>query len=111
NLWKQATFLRTPLASSLLFTITQMQGKIGLPEVLEREVIKHAGLDGAGVAGKIKSHLDVLEKMYGKRLTMPVEADAIFYEDLARQRLKELESQLQKMPTTDAQLRRASERV
>ena len=111
NLWKQATFLRTPLAVSLLFTMTEVQGKIGLPEVLEREVIKHAGMDGQETAVKIKNHLRTLERMYGKRLTMPVAEEAAYYEDLARQRLWELGPQLQRLATTDDQLRRAAERV
>ena len=43
NVWKSRRFLllKTPLSAAFLYVLGQQRGYIGLPEVLEDEILKH----------------------------------------------------------------------
>jgi hypothetical protein len=42
NAWIAELFLRSALGAALIYHLRQTQGVLGLPEVIERELTKHA---------------------------------------------------------------------
>ncbi|MGD1807437.1 hypothetical protein ACP6PL_18635 [Dapis sp. BLCC M126] len=67
NIWKQNStiLLKTPLGAALLYCIKQNNGCIGLPEVIENEVIKHIIKYGYEAVENIKKNFKIIEIIMG----------------------------------------------
>jgi hypothetical protein len=46
NVWLKNPLLKDPLGAALLFSLRQMHGYIGMPEVVEEEIIKNVSKVG-----------------------------------------------------------------
>jgi hypothetical protein len=41
NTWRSTQLLKDPRSAALLYALASVKGRIGMPEVIEREVFKH----------------------------------------------------------------------
>jgi hypothetical protein len=77
NIWKSQIYLQSPQAAATRFFLLQKRAKLGLPEVIKREVETHFKRDVLGLLSGMKDDHSRLLKMFGslKELVLPVEAD------------------------------------
>jgi len=66
NTWRSNLLLRTGLGSALLFTINRAKYKLGLPEVVEGEVIKHTEIAAKEAISKIERNFRDIQAIIGK---------------------------------------------
>jgi len=102
--------LRSSLGIALIYAIRQHDAKIGLPEVIEREVEKHgleAGLEAVAAIEKAERQL---ERLLDKRLALgpPKETDI---RNGIEKRLQQLEPLFERVPLTLHHTRMALDRV
>jgi len=67
NVWLNSSLLRVPIGSSLIYFALQNKAHIGLPEIIEMEIRKHATRLGKDAIEKIKENFDKLERLMGWR--------------------------------------------
>src|ERR1019366_7163555 len=77
NIWKSQIYLQSAQATATRFFLHQKQAKLGLPEVIKREVETHFKRDVLGLIAKMKDDHSRLLRMFGslKELVLPVEAE------------------------------------
>ncbi len=111
NIWVHKTsLLRTVLGAALTSSVVRLEGVLGLPEVVEEEIVKHAVKEGAEAAARIRTDLAKIEKLVGYRdRYSPPDKDR--FEEGAKERLRELDHLLKRVPHDFRQLRSALARV
>ena len=113
NVWVYRTWLlRTALGAALTHSVVRLQGTLGLPEVLEMELVKHTARAGKQSVEAIKKGVSQLSKLTGSEGDY---AHLVHTEyDLkasARRRLEELDHLIERVPFTFDHARSALERV
>ncbi len=101
NIWKKNTniLLKTPLGAALLYCIKQKNGCIGLPEVIENEVIKHTIKDGYKAVENINHNFKIIEIIMGERSDYEV-PDKTEIQKSIESRMKEIEPWIKRVPFT-----------
>lgn len=110
NVWRSHLLLRVGLGPALLHVIYSRNGKIGMPEVIEKEIRKTlfaAGLDAVGVVQKGFQDISSITGSYW-RFKVPSEQELRKGIDV---RLAELESLFERVEITLEQTRSALDRV
>jgi hypothetical protein len=110
NIWRNTLMLRSSLGIALIYAIRQHDGKIGLPEVIEREVEKHGvvvGLEAVAAAEKAKRQL---ERLLDKRVSFSV-PKKVDIRNAIEKRLQQLEPLFERVPLTLQHARMALDRV
>src|SRR5438105_15945947 len=91
NIWRSQLLLKTNLGIALLHYVRQVGARIGLPEIVEREIRKHIVLAGEEAKTRIREGLSTIEILIGSRAECPLpEIDEL--EQAVEQRLGEMES-------------------
>lgn len=91
NIWRQDSniLLKTPLGAALLYCLKQNNGCLGLPEVIENEVMKHTIQVGCKAVKEINSNLKKIEIIMGKRSNYQVPDESQIKDSIER-RMKEI---------------------
>jgi hypothetical protein len=110
QIWLRNSLLKNPSGAALLFHLRQIGGCIGLPEVLEDEVIKNIVKMGREKVNAIQSNYEFIFVLIGSRddYQVPSESD---FESSARSRLQELNDLLTRVPFTIEHAKSALRRV
>lgn len=99
NIWRGQLLLRTAFGAALLFNLRQLNGRIGLPEVVERETVKHLLATGQTARGAVEKGLRQLQRIVGRAPDPPLPPDDELAEAV-RNRLAELEPLILRVPFT-----------
>jgi len=93
NIWRQnsSLLLRTPMGSALLYILRQSSGYIGLPEVIEEELIKHTLKSGFEAVEEINKGFKTIEVIMGFRSPYTV-PDKAKLEAVVKERLTDLDN-------------------
>jgi PIN domain len=110
NIWVKNPLLRDPLGAALLFAIRQMNGYIGLPEIVEQEIIKNVARTGHQAVESIHAAYRTVLILTGAAddYRVPSEAD---FESSAIKRLDELQPLIKRVPFTLEHAKSALKRV
>lgn len=102
--------LKTPLGSALLYILKRSNGRIGLPEIIEDEVIKHTIRLGRKAIEQINSNFKTIEVLMGERSNyhLPEESQL---EKVARERFIELDPLIIRIPFTFDHAKSALRRI
>lgn len=105
NIWRSSHLLSDPVSASFLFALENVGGKLGMPEVIEREVFKHGATMGREARESIEKHLRTIRALVGQSPGIALPSDRQFQEAV-RTRLSALEDRFHRIPfTTDVALR------
>jgi hypothetical protein len=110
NIWRRTLMLRSPLGIALIYAIRQYNSKIGLPEVIEREVEKHGVEVGLEAVTAAKEAQRKLERLLDKRVSFSLPRE-IEIRDNTKKRLDQLGPLFERVPLTLDQVRMALDRV
>src|SRR3990172_2879095 len=66
NIWVSSRILRDPMGATLLYYINMMKGKIGMPEVIENEIIKNVTRLGINACDEINNNYRLVQMIMGK---------------------------------------------
>lgn len=102
--------LKTPLGSALLYILKRSNGRIGLPEIIEDEVIKHTIRVGREAIEKINSNFKTIEILMGGRSSYDL-PDESQLENVARERFTELDPLIIRIPFTFDHAKSALRRI
>jgi hypothetical protein len=111
NIWRQSSslLLRTPMGSALLYILRQSSGYIGLPEIIEEELIKHTLKSGLEAVGNINKEFKTIEAIMGSsHYTVP---DKAKLEAVIKERLTDLDDLFIRVPFTLEHAKLALRRV
>jgi hypothetical protein len=110
NIWRNTLMLRSSLGIALIYAIRQHDAKIGLPEVIEREVEKHGLAVGLEAIAAIEKAERQLERLLDRRVAFgaPKEADI---KKAVEERLRQLGPLFERVPLTLHHARMALDRV
>lgn len=77
NVWKSQVYLQSSQAAAVRFFLRHSHARVGLPEVIRREVESHARRDVLSVIASLKQGHQRLLGIFGtlKELVLPTEAD------------------------------------
>ncbi|MGB3508190.1 MAG: PIN domain-containing protein [Microcoleaceae cyanobacterium] len=112
NKWRQDSniLLKTPLGVALLYCLKQKNGCIGLPEIIENEVMKHTIQVGCEAVEQINSNFKKIEIIMGKRSNYEV-PDKTEIQKSIESRMKEIEPWVKRVPFTLEHAKSALQRV
>lgn len=111
NIWVYDTkLLRSTLGSALLYAVYGKQVTIGLPEVVELEVLKHGTKVLQEAVDKIREGFSSIESLTGERDDYQVPEKTTLTE-IVQKRLEELKEGLVRVPLTMQHARGALNRV
>jgi hypothetical protein len=65
NQWRSQYGLRSKLGASLLFLVRQHEGRLGVPEVIESEIVQHLVDEGKCAVLEVASQFRVLQAITG----------------------------------------------
>jgi hypothetical protein len=110
NVWVyQSRMLRTPLGAAFLFAVHRLPAKIGLPEVVEREVAKRVELlAGELIERAVDAHRQALQ-LVGRLPEFASPSEPL--NAAARERLAELDGVIHRVPFSFDQASRALDKV
>ncbi len=111
NIWLGDTWLmRSPIGAALLFAVEQMDANLLLPEVVEREVLKHVLRFGIEADQQIEATYRQIKMLAGRRddYRIPTPED---YSAAVVERFNELDDRLVRLPFTLDHARGALSRV
>jgi|SRR5215213_3177857 len=110
NVWLKNPLLKDPLGAALLFFVRQMRGCIGLPEVVEQEIIKNVAKFGIEAADSINAGYPKVLTLIGSAddYQLPSQED---FESSAKNRFEELHPLLKRVPFTLEHAKSALKRV
>jgi len=93
NKWYEQKLLRTAAGAALIFAVTNTQRKIGIPDIIRREIISKCAEKGKEKVDKIRGLLNLLQQLTGERfeLDLPIEEEL---RDKAQERLSDLQDLL-----------------
>jgi hypothetical protein len=110
NIWRSEVLLRTARGAALLYYIKQSQSMLGMPEVIEREIVKHAVLAGKELQDGIEANYRMLTLLTGSTPGYKV-STLEEIEAKAKERLDELKSLIVPVEFTLEHARAALDRV
>lgn len=102
--------LRTPLGAALTNAVLRVDGLLGLPQIVEEEIIKHTVKAGSEAATQIRKNIEKVEMLVGWVDDFAVPTDETFKAS-AEERLRELEDLLKRVPFDFEQAKAALQRV
>ncbi len=110
NIWRSSHLLKTPIGAALIFSVKQSNGVIGLPEVVENEVMKQIGRMGNEAIENVNKNFRTIEILLGSRpdYTIPTDSDL---QTSVTNRFAELDNLLKRVPFTLNHAKAAMERV
>ena len=113
NIWVYKTsLLRTPLGAALTNALLRVKGVLGLPEVVEEEIVKHTARVGGEAAAQMKESAAKIARLIGwvdeNWYLVPMEDQ---FESSARERLEELSFFVERVPFNFEQAKSALRRV
>lgn len=110
NVWLSSNLLRSELGKALLHSIHRAKGSLGLPEVVEMELVARGTDMVLGAAAKARSHISFLEGILGARInvTLPKRNKL---KEAVKARIRWLGPMIQRFPLTLDQARRAIARL
>ncbi|MEG3914571.1 PIN domain-containing protein [Microcoleus sp. w2-18bC1] len=101
NIWVKDSnlLLNTAIGSALFYILKSVDGKIGLPSILEEEITRHIIEDGVAAAESIQKSFKTISIIMGKHYsyTVPNEAEI---SSAVQARITELKTLLHKIPFT-----------
>ncbi len=110
NVWLSSILLRSELGKALLHSIHRAKGSLGLPEVVEMELVARGSDMALRAAAKARSHISFLEGILGARINMTLpKRDKL--EEAVKARIQWLGPMIQRIPLTLEQTRRAVTRL
>ncbi len=113
SVWvSQAWLLRTALGAALTHSLVRLKGTLGLPEVVEMEIVKHTVKAGRESVDKINAEASKLSKLtgvVGDYMHLLHTEDSL--EAAAKKRLQELDYRIERVPFTFDHARSALVRV
>jgi PIN domain len=110
NAWYHDPLLNGSIGAALLYYAQQTDALLGLPGVIERELVKHGVRKGLEAAGQVVSGLSVLERFTGVRPIVELPDEKAFADSLQR-RLNDLERLIVRTPFTHEDAIAALDRV
>lgn len=110
NLWRQSALLRDTLSASLLYALRATGSVLGLPQVIEREVVKNGVEHGQKARSDVDRGLRVLRALTGAVPDALLPDDAALRSAVDR-RIADLEPLLVRSPLTMDHVLRALDRV
>lgn len=112
SIWRQDSnlLLRTTMGSALIYILKQSSGKIGLPEIIEEELIKNTVERGLEAVEKVNQGFKALEIIRGFRCPYEV-PDRAELEAAVRERLTELDDLIVRIPFTFEHAKSALRRI
>lgn len=110
NIWRSSQLLSDHVSAALLYALGNGAGRIGLPEVVEREVFKHGVTMGRTARDQIEKNLRTIRALVGEAPGVELPSDEAFSLSVGR-RLNDLEAFLYRVPFTVATALRALDRV
>ena len=110
NVWVKEQLLNSSLGAALLYRLTNSRGKIGLPEVTEKEVRWQISLKGREAVTEIRNNLSIVRSLIGTsdEIQLPAEAD---FDQAIDSRFAHLSDIIFRLRTTMEQYASALERV
>lgn len=112
NIWLQDSnlLLRTPMGSALIYILKKINGKIGLPSVLEEEITRNTISNGVKATKKIKENFKTLSVIM--RSHSPYEVpDEAQIKSAVQARITELDSLFQRLDFTWEHAQSALKRI
>ncbi len=113
NIWVYRTsLLRTPLGAAFINALIRLEGRLGLPEVVEEEIIKHTVRAGQKAAAQMIENARKIERLIGwAEPSWSAGPTVTQFESSARARLLELDALIERVPFNLEQARSALQRV
>jgi len=114
NLWRSQLMLRTAEGVALLHYLRQSNSVLGMPEIIEREIVKQAIAAGTEFVEKIETNLEMLKLLTGSPTSSRIAYNIPTVDEIetqARSRLKELTSFTIQIPFTPTHALAALDRV
>lgn len=111
NVWVYETrMLRSPFGAALLYKVHDSRAKIGLPEVVELEILKHFVKEGLKAIENISRGYKTIEMLVGNRdyFQVPNKEDL---ERSASERLHQIEGLIHKVPLSLSHAKGAFNRI
>jgi hypothetical protein len=109
SVWRSEFLLNTPKGAAFLFIVKRSNAKIGLPEIVEKEISKVIVKACRDAAKQARKHLQKLEPITGYKLGIEDSEDT--FAACVRKRLSQLEIFLKRLPFTHEHAVRALDRV
>lgn len=106
NQWRCQLLLRSNLGAALLHILDEMNGSMGLPEVIELEVRKHIVKAGKEAGKRVKDGLSTIRSIIGAWADVKIPSDGDFATAVDT-RFHELSKFLVKVPFTESHARAA----
>lgn len=110
NVWRSTRLLKNPESISLIFLLGKLGGKLGVPEIVEREALRHGAALGREARDQVAKGLKVIRDLLGKEQHVTLPNDDEFYE-AASLRTRELEHLIVRYPFTIEDALKALDRV
>lgn len=110
NIWRKNLLLRTGLGSAFLYTVNRGKYKIGLPEIIEDEVVLHTENAAKEAIEKIDKSFRELQSVMGTHSKYTLPNDKQISESIIS-RFSELEELIVRIPFTLEHARSALHRV
>lgn len=110
NQWRSQYGLRSRVSAALLFLVQQHRGQLGLPEVVESEIVPLLVAEGRSAVHQVNDQLRVLQAITGSHPAVTLPGDEQLTAAV-ESRLAELESLFVRVPITEEHTRRALARV
>jgi len=110
NIWRSELLLKTPLGVSFVYTLGRQQGRLGLPEVVERELKKQIVEAGLEAVEQNNKWSRIATTLTGSPF-FPLSHSAGDFEQIVEKRLDELTPVLLRVPFTLEHARAALDMV
>lgn len=110
NVWRSSQLLRDHVSASLLYTLEATHGYLGMPEVIEREILKHGVIMGREARAGVERHLRTIRALVGRSPAIALPDDAQFH-SATFERIQELDHLLHRTSFTPDLALRSLDRV
>ncbi|MFC5828975.1 PIN domain-containing protein [Nonomuraea insulae] len=113
NIWRSETLLRTPLGVALLYAVRQNDAKLGMPEVIKREIKKQILQSGMEAFDRMVKSGRLLQRLLNSSVDplLSSRSPERKIEQAIQDRLIELQPLMIHVPLTLDHVRRALDRV
>ena len=110
NVWVRHRLLNSSIGAAFLYRLEKINGRIGLPEVTEMEIISKVVKDGRNSVETIKNNLAVVRTLVGKTDEIELPSDDEF-ETATKARIAELSDILIRVGISSGHYESALKRV